>query len=295
MTTLFNKHDAIPEAKIKAICPWFGGKRTLAPRIVAELGKHSAYWEPFCGGVSVLLAKPESSHETINDLHGDLINLARVIANDQLYQYMYDRLSRVWCDEHRRDLSLKELADATDPLDRAIHYFIVNWFGRNGFSGTTGCDKSSFAVRWTPNGGHGGQRFASAVDSIPAWHERMRRATILNRCGFEVVSKIDDHPKVAIYCDPPYLVKGAKYTHDFADTDHDRLAELLRRFKAARVVVSYYRHPRLEELYPGWTVVDCTVNKGLHNAGKRGQTGAEAPEVLLINGPSLTAKGDPNE
>lgn len=285
--TLF---DNEPEAKatITAIAPWFGGKRTLAPRIVKELGKHSAYWEPFCGSLAVLLDKPESSHETVNDLHGDLINLARVIADDDLYGQLYSRAFRVLCDEHRRIESLKDLETATDPLDRAFHYFVVNWFGRNGFSGTVGCDKSSFAVRWTPNGGHGGQRFASAVNSIPAWHERLRRVTILQRDAFQVIDKIDDHPRVVIYCDPPYLVKAARYQHDFSADDHRRLAKSLSRFEQARVVVSYYRHPDLEVLYPSprWTHVCCAIAKGLHNAGKRGTTGTEAPEVLLINGPS---------
>lgn len=286
--TLF---DLGPEAQtITALLPWFGGKRTMAPTIVAELGKHSAYWEPFCGSMAVLLAKPPSSHETVNDLHGDLINLARVIADDDLYGQLYNRASRVLCDEHRRDESINALRSATDPLDRAFHYFVANWFGRNGFSGTVGNERSSFAVRWTPNGGHGGQRFASAVDSIPAWHERLRRLTILNRDGFDVIEKIDDHPRVAIYCDPPYIEKAATYEHDFDEAMHRRLAKALSRFMGggARVVVSYYRHPLLEELYPRgqWTRRDCTINKGLHNAGIRGTTGKAAPEVLIINGPS---------
>lgn len=284
MSMLF---DAGPEMKITAIAPWFGGKRTLAPTIVKELGKHSAYWEPFCGSLAVLLGKPPSSHETVNDLNRDLINLARVIADPDTVGDFYLRLSQVFFDEQRRAESLAslEILDLP-PLERAFHYFIVNWFGRNGFSGTVGADKSSFAVRWTPNGGHGGQRFASAVDSIPAWHDRLRRATILNRDAFELIEKIDDHPRVAIYCDPPYLVKNAKYIHDFSNSDHERLAKLLSRFKQARVVVSYYRDPMLDVLYPTWTHRDCTRSKGLHNAGKRGQEGTEAPEVLIINGPS---------
>lgn len=65
-------------AKIKAIAPWFGGKRNLAPDIVKALGKHTAYWEPFCGSMAVLLAKPESASETVCDLHEDVTNLARV-------------------------------------------------------------------------------------------------------------------------------------------------------------------------------------------------------------------------
>lgn len=276
-----------PEMKITALAPWFGGKRTLAPRIVAELGQHSAYWDPFCGGMSVLLAKPECSHETVNDLHGDLINLARVIANEDSAVKLYTDLSRILFDEQRREDSLEALTRESDPAARALHWFIVQWFGRNGFSGTVGSDKSSFAVRWTPNGGHGGQRFASAVDSIPAWHRRLRRVTILSRDAFDVIWKIDDHPKVVIYCDPPYVVKAAKYQHDFLDTDHQRLAFALSRFKHARVVVSYYAHPSLADLYRGWTVIDCAMNKGLHNAGVRGNEGKLAPEVLLINGPAI--------
>ena len=34
---------------VKAIAPWFGGKRTLAPAIVVELGTHTQYFEPFFG------------------------------------------------------------------------------------------------------------------------------------------------------------------------------------------------------------------------------------------------------
>lgn len=274
--------------KITALAPWFGGKRTLAPTIVAELGEHSAYWEPFCGSLAVLLDKPEASHETVNDLHGDLINLARVIADDELYGQLHDRAARVLCDERRRDESIAALRNATDPVDRAFHYFVIQWMGRNGFSGTVGCEKSSFAVRWTPNGGHGGQRFASAVNSIPAWHERLRRVMILQRDAFTLLEKIDDHPRVAIYCDPPYIDKAASYEHDFSADDHKRLAVALSRFKQARVVVSYYRHELLEGLYPSdqWTHRCCAMGKGLYNAGKRGTTGKEAPEVLLLNGPS---------
>ena len=31
--------------KIKALAPWFGGKRKLAPRIVELFGQHKTYWE----------------------------------------------------------------------------------------------------------------------------------------------------------------------------------------------------------------------------------------------------------
>ena len=45
---------------------------------------------------------------------------------------------------------------------------------------------------------------------------------------------------MAIYCDPPYLEKGAEYVHDFCAGDHQRLAKALSRFAKARVVLGAF-------------------------------------------------------
>jgi DNA adenine methylase len=121
------------------------------------------------------------------------------------------------------------------------------------------------------------------VESIPAWHYRLAGVTILNRDAFGILERIEDKKGTAIYVDPPYLVKGAKYIHDFADGDHERLAELLKRFKQSRVVVSYYAHPKLAELYPGWQRHEINVSKAMSHAGGRGEKDIRATEVLLVN------------
>lgn len=59
------EHMTTADMKVKALAPWFGGKRTLAPRVIAELGEHRDYWEPFCGSMAVLLAKPVATYETV--------------------------------------------------------------------------------------------------------------------------------------------------------------------------------------------------------------------------------------
>lgn len=278
--------------KIKAIAPWFGGKRTLAPRIVEELGKHTAYWEPFCGSMAVLFAKEPSTFETVNDLHGELVNLACVLANRQSAEELYSRLSRTLLHEElfqtaaerwreRGNQPAPELPD----VGRAEEFMLCSWAGRNGVAGTSSYN-AGFCVRYTKNGGHAAKRWASAVDSIPDWHERLRHVTILNRDGFSLLERIEDAPGVAIYCDPPYLSKGAKYVHDFLPGDHQRLADLLKRFRKTRVVVSYYDDPRLKDLYPDWSIRRLKATKAMVNQGMRDQGGAtEAPEVLLINEP----------
>lgn len=284
--------------KIKSVAPWFGSKRTLAPEIVIELGKHSAFWDPFCGSLAVLFAKPISSHETVNDLHGDVINLARVVADPELGPDLYGRASRILaCEAMLAEYDEKIRHDEYDSdelnVERALAYFISSWLGRNGFSGLKKSERGQkVAVRWTPSGGHGGQRFASAVESIPDWHYRLKRPLVLDRRdGMEMLARIDDHPRVAIYIDPPYLVKSDQYVHDFESNegsmfgdDHQRLSDALHRFKKARVVVSYYDHPRLARLYPGWTKRTFDVAKTTGRG--RGETGKRAIEVLLMNGPS---------
>jgi len=288
---------ATEDMKIRAISPWFGSKRTLAPKIIEELGPHRAYWEPFCGSMAVLLAKEPSSFETVNDLHGDLINMARVLADESTAVDMYGRLSRMLMHEDVFRSAAEQFrarghtaADETPDTTRAVNFFVCSWMGRNGVAGTQSYNQG-FCVRYTKNGGHAGTRFQSCVQSIPAWHERLRRVTILNRDGLSLLERIEDAPGVSIYCDPPYLVKGASYVHDFASEDHQRLASALCRFERTRVVVSYYDHPLLETMYPGWTIRKVYTNKALVNQGMRDQKGATvAPEVLLINGPSYATE-----
>lgn len=125
---------------ISALAPWFGGKRTLAPVIVEELGGHRAYFEPFCGGCSTLWQKPTSSHETVNDLHGDLINLAMVLASDR-WADLYNRLRRTLCCEaifrqararidampHSLPTDLRHVR--AEDVERAWAFFVMAWDG----------------------------------------------------------------------------------------------------------------------------------------------------------------------
>lgn len=278
---------------IKSILPYFGGKTLLAPTITAVLGKNRAYWEPFCGGLSVLFAKPPSPQETINDINGDVINLARVLASKDAHE-LYDRLTRALVTDHALENSGKEIRTRPPPeddepdLERAYHAFISSWMDRTGTAGTTSFSYK-LPVRWTPSGGTGPSRFASAVDSIPWWHERLRRVAILRRDGFEVLSSIDDIVDSAVYVDPPYLRatrSASRYLFDFRDDDHVRLADDLNRFKRARIVVSYYFHDRLRDLYPThkWEIRELQFRKRIGQMGTRRPNQPESREVLIITG-----------
>lgn len=278
---------------IGSLLPWFGSKRTMAARIIAELGRHRAYIEPFAGSMAVLIGKRPCAVEVVNDLHGELINLARVLRDPILAPLFHRRIRRWSLHDGVMTDAKAVLASSTDSVDRAVAYYAMSWLGLNGYSGTlkeTG--RVNTAVRYTLlGGGDPATRFESARKSAH-WHgQRLRQADVRSEDAIALIERLKDVRGQVIYADPPYLKKGAKYQHDFADADHERLALALRSKTHTRVVVSYYDDPRLDDLYPGWTKVDCTMSKSLGSQGRRDSTNTTtAAEVLLINGPSYTTE-----
>jgi DNA adenine methylase len=275
--------------KIKAIVPYFGGKRNLAPTIVELIGRHRIYWEPFCGSMAVLMVKPPCELETVNDLHGDLINLARVIQDKEFGFQLYQKLSRtLYVEQFFRESQKRWMQakydDSKLDIDRAYDYFIVSWLGINGVSGTERVNYQ-FAMRWCIGGGQGAKRWTNVIESLPAWHKRLQNVVILQRDAFELIRNIKDEYECVIYCDPPYFDKSDKYVHDFMEQQHEQLAEILHRFKKARVIVSYYDNPKLEELYPDWEKFYFPKGRNsLRNAtrGPKKKARLEVREVLLL-------------
>ena len=287
--------ETIPP-KIKALAPRVGGKRTLAPRIAELLGEHKQYFEPFVGGVSVLWAKQPSEFETVNDLHGELVNLAEVVQGDECFR-LYTMLARVVIGDHVMNEAKrlrKEGVKHDDPVERAYWYFLESWIGRGGVAGTSRNRGAgySLSVRWTATGGDPTTRYQSAVDSLPWWHERLKGVVILQRDAFEIIPKFQDADHTAIYVDPPYFAatrsgfngSGARsrYEHDFEGEDHERLAEALNRFEHARVVLSYYDCPQARELYEGWEFHEVDSHKNLANQNQRGGRPKDRVTELLI-------------
>lgn len=247
--------------------------------------------------MAVLFEKEPCEHETACDLYGGLTNLAWVIQGDQALA-LYDRLQRTMYSDAVYQASkdwLEEFESSEPAIDEpspdwAYHYFVASWMGRNGVTGTERVNYQ-IATRWTKGGGSGPLRFRNAADSIPAWCDRLRNVQVLRRSLFDMLPKLEDDAGVAVYVDPPYLhgtvARNSRYLHDFGPAEHKRLATELKRFRRARVVVSYYADRQLEALYPRWTFLDCSRHKHLHCQNRRGSTRTEAPEVSLVNGPAI--------
>lgn len=266
---------------------YFGGKTTLGPAIARLLPPHEHYVEPFCGGSSVLLAKPPSTMETINDLDGRLMTFWRMLRDRP------EDLERVCAlTPHSRTEYQHCLDVQADPLEDELETARRVWVrlsqGRGGAQLRTG-----WRHYVKPRGSSIGM-----PGYLQAYRDRMadvaeRLAHVSLEClpALRIIEKYGAVASgVVLYVDPPYLGSargsdGSKYRIDMAsEVEHRELAAALTVAQAA-VVLSGYSSPLYDELYDGWHQLTfaATTNGEI---GKR----SNRTEVLWSNRPL----GDPH-
>jgi site-specific DNA-adenine methylase len=104
---------------------------------------------------------------------------------------------------------------------------------------------------------------------------------------FEFLTRCEDADRHAIYCDPPFPGPGDEYRHKFTIEQHRQLAMALRSFSKTRVVCRFYDHPLIREIYAPGSHTDTGHGWNWRYLKGRTQANDVAPEVLIINGPSL--------
>ena len=80
-------------SKLQPVIKWSGSKRSQAKSIVDNIHKnYDTYYEPFCGGCSVLFyilnnCPQKFKYYVCNDINKPLINLYNYIKNDYISVY----------------------------------------------------------------------------------------------------------------------------------------------------------------------------------------------------------------
>lgn len=233
--------------------PYFGGKMLIGPAIVDLLPAHRHYVEPYCGSLSVLLAKPPSVHETVNDLDGRLMTFWRVLRD------WPDALSRVCAltPHARAEFEAANVLEATelDDLEVARRVFVRLTQARSGQMRRTGWRNyvrpaaTSYAMP---------DYLAAYVDRIAPAAERLQHVTLECLPALDIIAKYGVDPEVLLYVDPPYLLETRSktrqsYEHEMLDPDsHRELAKALHAARAAVVISGYPSDLYDRELYAGW-------------------------------------------
>jgi DNA adenine methylase len=182
--------------RTKPILRWPGGKSRLLPMILPRIAPHVCYCEPFAGGLAVLLAKPRSHVEVINDCNGDLVSLYR-----SLQYHLPELLREIDCMFASRKVLKDFIAQpGITEIQRAARFLVKN---KTSFGG----GMTSFAVAKTRGGGAGFSRERHTV-LLGEAHHRLDKVVVEN-LPYERCLELYDARASFFFLDPPYLNSDA--------------------------------------------------------------------------------------
>ncbi len=248
----------------RALLRYHGGKFRLAPWVCRHLPPHRIYVEPFCGAASILLAKPRSYAEVLNDLDDEIVNLFTVLRDPAAAKDLTNAL-RLTPYARSEFLAAHELTG--DPIEDARRLVIRSFMGfgsaacnrkhKTGFRNNTTRTHTTPAVDWR-----------NYPDALPVFVERLRGVVIEHKPAVELIP-VFDGPDTLIYVDPPYVLSTRSgirweaesdrmYAHEMSDDDHRALAAVLQGV-SGMVVLSGYRCDLYDELFASWRRIDRTA------------------------------------
>jgi DNA adenine methylase len=235
----------------------------LLARILPLIQKHECYVEPFAGGLAVLLAKPRSKIEVLNDLDGDLVTFYRCVRfhpDPLLTELEFVLNSRQEFQDFGRQPGLTD-------IQRAARWFFRN---RNCFRGG---NLGTFGISPTSSGtGASGSR-AARLDAIRQLSVRLDRTTIEN-LDWERCITFYDRPTTFFFLDPPYTHCSSTLYSPWTIADVHRLRERLGSLKG-KWMVTLNDHSEIRPIFHGCNILSGTRPKGI------GAKGADYKEIII--------------
>jgi DNA adenine methylase len=234
----------------------FGGKGNMVAKLLRLMPPHKVYVEVFGGGASLLFAKQPSPVEVYNDIDSDLVNLFRVLRDEEKFQRFYRLVSLTPYSREEYNFCRQTLEDCQDDVERAYKFFVL---ARQSFSGRIFVGWS-FSVAESTRGMAGAcSRWLGVIEKLPEFHARTMRVQIEHN-DFRKIIPTYDTPETFFYCDPPYVPDtrrlGQAYRYDMTLDDHKDLVNLLLQIKG-KAMLSGYRHEVYEPLEKaGWKRID---------------------------------------
>jgi len=213
--------------------------------------EHTAYCEPFSGGLAVLLAKPRSKVEVINDINGDLITFYRCVRFHQ--DVLLTELEFV-LNSRQEFLDFRAQAGLTD-IQRAARWFFRNktCFG--------GADMRSFAVSAvSPMSSR-----AARMEAIRALNVRLDRVCIEHLDWAKCV-ELYDRPTTFFFIDPPYTECGVTMYEGWTNTDVQILRDRLAKIRG-QWMVTLNDTPAIRAIFSGCKLLPVTRPLGINNKG----------------------------
>ena len=246
------KPPGISALSSKKLIPfgWYGGKFSHLHWLLPLLPSCHHYCEPFAGSAAVLLNRTPAPIETYNDLDGEVCNFFRVLRDEK--QSLVEAIALTPFSREEFAVACRLDPDLT-PVERARRFYIRARQVRTGLAQRASVGRWANCKNTSRAGMSGGiSRWLGGVRLLPEIAARLLRVQIENRPAIQVISLYDSSDTL-FYCDPPYIheTRGDSnaYSHEMTDDQHRALAAILN-FAQAKVALSNYPCPLLDELYP---------------------------------------------
>lgn len=238
---------------MKAIFKYPGSKWSIAKWIIDYFPEHHSYLEPFAGSLAVLMNKPRSNIETVNDLDDNIVNLFEWIRKDperlahEIYYIPYAR--QIYEDVFK---TVPE-----DSFEKAVNFYVrLNM----GYGFRTNGEK----VGWKNDvqgreRAYASQDWCNLPEKILQAAERLRGVQIECKPAVDVMQRFNNS-KVLIYLDPPYVLStrhGKQYRCEMDDKDHNDMLDVALAHKGP-VLISGYDNDLYNDRLQGWHKEETT-------------------------------------
>ena len=248
----------------RPVLQYYGGKWKLAPWIVRWMPPHRVYCEAFGGAASVLMTKPRSQHEVLNDLDREVVNVYAVLRDPGNSRLLAERLRLT-------PFARAELMDCytphEDPVEQARRTITRSYLGwparpRSGLRAETRRRGAITPTAWP-----------SYPESVEQFTARLSGVVIECAPALEVMRRYDG-PDTLHYLDPPYLPETRSpdspgYRHEM-DHEAHRLLLLAALDLQGLILLSGYRSDLYREILgeAGWS---CEIRRA-YACGRHART-----------------------
>ncbi len=239
---------------------YHGGKFRLAAWVISHFPNHTCYTEAFGGAAEVLLQKPRAYAEVYNDLDGEIVNLFRVLRNEDQRNKLIEQLVFT---PYSRDDFQEAWEPCEDPIEKARRLIIRAQMG----FGSAGASKGITGFRIDTKRAYGTAQslWVTYPNHLAIVGQRLSGVLIENRPAIQVLQDHDDSETLH-YVDPPYVhdtrYSGAKtgrfYRHEMSDQDHEELLKVLLELEG-KVIVSGYPSEIYNDYLDKWKRVDTNA------------------------------------
>ena len=241
----------------KTLFPWPGGKTRLLQHLLPLLSDnpHTCYVEAFSGGAALLFAREPAKVEVLNDTHGELVRLYRVVANhldEFMRQFRWALTSR----EMFKWAQLQEPETLTD-IQRAVRFFYLQQLA---FSGKV--VGQSFGMSSTQPRRINLLRLEERLSDA---HLRLHQVIVENLPWQRCIERYDA-PHTLFFLDPPYW-QTEGYGAAFGMEQYEQMADQMASLKG-RAILTINDHPDMRRVFAGFRSKVVPIRYTLGGAGQ---------------------------